>query len=107
MEDSGPTLDVVQVDTPPEGLCSIDDLTGFDLQAIKKAIGRPLIAALDDQDESGMYAFVWRAEARRDGMDLTFDDVMGRPFREILEAFTGANKDITRADPTTAGSGDD
>ncbi len=97
----------VEKDATPEPLCSIDDLTGFDLQAIKKAIGRPMVSALDDQDEAGMYGFVWRAEARRDGSDLTFDDVMGRPFREILDAFTTANESINRADPTTAGSGDD
>ena len=98
------------IDEAPAPLCAIDDLTGFDLQAIRKAIGRPLIAALDDQDDQGMYAFVWRAELHRPGVseaDLSFDDVMGRPFGEILEAFTGANAGITAPDPTTAGSGDD
>lgn len=108
MTDSGQVLEVA-ADPGPGPLCSIADLTGFDLQAIHKAIGKPLIAALDDNDEVGMYAFVWRAEQRRDGTDLTFDDVMERPFSAILDAFTGANDGagITTPDPTIAGSGND
>jgi len=94
-------------DPTPAALCSIADLTGYDLQAIRKAIGKPLIAALDSNDTDGMYAFVWRAEARRDNADLSFDEVMERPFGEILEAFTNANGgDLDTVDPTIAGSGD-
>lgn len=102
MDDSGRDV------TDPGPLCSIADFTGYDLQAINKAIGKPLIAALESNDEVGMYAFVWRAEARRDGNDLTFDQVMDRPFGQIMEAFAGANGDLDVAavDPTTAGSGD-
>jgi len=101
------TVPIVEAVPQPAALCSIADLTGYDLQAIRKAIGKPLIAALDDNDETGMYAFVWRAEARRDGTDLAFDDIMDRPFGQILEAFTEANGgDLGAVDPTIGGSGD-
>lgn len=86
------------------GLCSIEELNGFDFHQIRKAIGKPLMAALDDQDEQGMYAYVWRALVKRDGTpDLPFDTVQQIPFKLILEAFTGSNE---YPDPTIARSGD-
>lgn len=87
------------------GLCSIEDLNGFDLHEIRKAIGKPLMAALDDTDEQGMYAFVWRALVKRDKTSLTFAEVQEYPFRVILEAFTGSNE-AAASDPTIARSGD-
>lgn len=95
-----PPLDTVP---DPESLCSIEDLTGFDLQAIRKAIGKPLIAALDENDEAGMFAWYWRAMIRNGRPTLSFDEVMDEPFRVVVEAFAEANGGGT--DPMTARSG--
>jgi hypothetical protein len=92
-------------DTAP--LCAIGDLNGVDMQAITRAIGRPLIAALDDKDDAGMYGWLWRALLTRDGVHLTYADVqVGYKLSAVLELFAAANGDGAGVDPTSAGSGD-
>ena len=104
MVDSGhehtPTIGAV----PDRTLDSIDDLSGFDLQAIHKALGKPLVAALDGNDESGMFAWYWRARIRAGDTEYTLDDALGVSFGTVVEAFAKANAGAQ--DPTSARSGD-
>lgn len=65
-----------------------EELSGYDLQAIKRAIGRPFSQAMEAEDEMALYAFIWRAEVRENGA-LSFEDVLERPLREIMEMWSG------------------
>lgn len=84
-------------------LPSIEQLTGHDLRALKKALGRPFLEAIDSDFEEALYAYVWVGE-KRHAPDLTRDEVLDRPFSEMVKAFEEANN---VEDPTTPPSGDD
>lgn len=83
----------------PGHTIGVEELTGYELQELRRLLGKSFPQALSEGDTDAMYAFVFISE-RRQHRDLTFDDVLARPFGDIMEAF---NLDT---DPTNAGSGD-
>ncbi len=79
---------------------NVEDLTGLELRELKEVLGQPFANALEEGDTDAMFAFVWISD-RRGSPDLSFEDVLRRPFSEILAVFVTAQE----ADPTSGGSG--
>jgi hypothetical protein len=86
------------MDTPGHTI-GVEELTGYELQELRRLLGKPFPQALSEGDTDAMYAFVFISE-RRQHRELEFDDILARPFGEIMEAFQ------IDTDPTNAGSGD-
>lgn len=86
-----------------------EQLTGFDLGAMREVLGRPWSKAMEEMDELAMYAYVWRVEQRKKhrpegGKAPSWDEVKMRPLEAIVEAFEAHTTEDE--DPTTAGSGE-
>ena len=78
----------------------VEELTGIELRELKELLGRPFATAIEEGDTDAMYAFVWIGERRHDP-DLTFDDVLARPFGDVIAYFAEAQE----PDPTSGKSG--
>lgn len=80
-----------------------EQLTGLELQAVKKQVGRPLHEIARDGDIELFYVMAWLAERRNGNPQMPYSDVLSRSVAEVMPAAA----DLDAVDPTTGESGAD
>lgn len=73
-----------------------EQLTGFELQEMRKCLGRPWAQAMSQEDEMGIYAYVYIADKRareKGSPPVTWEATMLREFGEVMEHFVELTTD--------------